>query len=677
MSHNGSSYRCIYGHISQDDPEDEPGEGANWKLYWIPMATEGAPASEEEKSIFDEFFDWITDIPNWGFGDWLKAVLGVATLGWGIVQIIDMMDDDGIGDGNAGSVFDGPPAYDGGTAGGGIEDATLSKIIQDLCEPLPFNVDTSLLPTKLISFRITNPTPRRNILGQLGLIYGFSMVPSGSTLKFIPWDTPAVKTLTMDDLGYGMSESDTARYEIDRTQGIDLPRRILLTYNDRSLNYQDNVATYEITAFDEGSEISINVPFVLTYEEAQSVAERALTLSHLEATRFSYTVSFEDHMELEPGDNINTPLGLHRIVSVEIRRDGGMDISAVDASFIAEMSTPSGDGYGDLPEVTDIPVQVGYSTAIFVDLPPLNSDDTEPRIFAAVHGYGLEGWPGASIYKSNDGGSTYNVVNTASSEATVGMVESAIPAPPDYHIFDDTTVITVQLKTNQLLSVTDDALYQGVVNTCLVGSEMLAFGEATLIALAPNGNEIYELTHLLRGLQGTEWSVDGHADTELFILIDSSLVKIPYVIDERGHVKQYKIVTHGSDVSKGDVQDVSPFGINLVPWTVSRGKGEKLGATSDWLVSWDERARFSGDELQDYNESKHDYDWAGWVISILDPQDLDVEIRTEQAISNSFTYTESMQIADFGSVQTCITVKVNAMSSIVGGGYGSTFTCNG
>jgi hypothetical protein len=582
-------------------------------------------------------------------------------------EIIDEINESFVGDGLAGSLFNGPLSYIN------VADATLPRIIDEICSIFSFVPDTSLLANEPISFRVLNQTPRRNILEQLSLIYGFSMVASGNTLHFIPWDTPSVKTITLDDMGYGMSDNEVSRYNVERIGGVDLPRRVELTYNDRDISYQDSIAAYEVIGYDEGVVLSVIIPFIITFEEAQKIAERILELAHLEATKFTYNLSFAEHMELEPGDTIETPIGKHRIESIRVTNDGIMELSAVDASFIGEMSIPSGAGIETLPTDQNPASVVGYSNAIILDLPPLNSNDKELRLCAGLHGYGTSNWPGATIYESLDG-VTYNQIARTAKSVTFGKVTTPLINPPAFRIFDDVNTIIVELKTGTLQNATDNELYIGEVNHAMIGKEMIAFGSATLITEI-NGIKTYHLTHILRGLQGTEYWIGKHLNTELFVLIDDSLIKLPYSVDERGHERLYKIVTDGSSEAKGNTQRVVPGGTNLVPWLVGNRKCINLGASTDWLITWDERSRFSADELQDYQDSKHDFDFGGWVVTILDPNDETIRKGIYHTYKPNFTYSTAKQINDFGSVQTCLSIKVYALSTIVGGGYSEVFYC--
>lgn len=659
VRHNSKTYRCIYGHIS--DELTEPGVGDDWLTVWSPFSV-GGGMDDEDKDLFDSFFDWITDIENWGVGDWLKAIAGLATLGYAAASLIDLMSDDGKGNGQAGSTFNGTPAYSGSPI-----DGTLPDIITHLCKEFPFPIDVSLLANKPVSFKIAHNTPIRNILQQLSLIYGFSIVPSGTTLRFIPWETPSVKYLALNDIGFN---GESSKYRVERKTGIDLPKTVYVNYVDRSLNYQDNVVHYSIESFEEGTEIEISVPFVISQQEALNIAERSCILTHLEATKFSYNISFAENMELEPGDTIEIEsIGKQRIVSLQILSNGLIEVSSIDADYITKAMENTG-SIADLPQALDTVPEIGYSTAIFLDLPAIYGTDNQFRVYAAVSGYGDPNWPGCGIYESLDGGVTYSLVKTVvGQESTIGRVENAISASSkSYHFLDEDTTITVELKSNSLISVPYDQLLMGA-NLCMVGTEMIAFRDAILTGTNANGNKIYELSGLFRGLQGTEWAITEHENDEVFVLIDG-LVELPYDKTRRMATHTHKIVTLGSDLSKVDPITFQPYGINLVPWRVGKIHIDKLGTTNDYIISWDERVRFFGSEFPDYVDPTRDDDWGGWYVNIMNATD--DEVRTVHVVSNNFTYTEAMQQADFGSVQSNITVKIIQMSTEVGGGYSRT-----
>jgi hypothetical protein len=232
-------------------------------------------------------------------------------------------------------------------------------------------------------------------------------------------------------------------------------------------------------------------------------------------------------------------------------------------------------------------------------------------------------------------------------------------------VFDDTSVITVQVKGGTLLSATDEAIFQGA-NMCMIGREVLQFGVATLV-----DPQTYELSHLLRGRQGTEWAIPLHVNDELFVMLDDALVEVTATPAERGKAYLYKTVTIGSDLTKVDPKSVAVVGQNTLPWSVTNLQGVKADS-GDFVLNWFERPRFVN-SLIDYNDVTHDHDFGGFLVAIYD--DIDEEpVRTMFVYDSTYTYKVADQVTDFGAEQTGLTVKVFQVSNIYGGGQPVTLT---
>jgi hypothetical protein len=311
------------------------------------------------------------------------------------------------------------------------------------------------------------------------------------------------------------------------------------------------------------------------------------------------------------------------------------------------------------PSTGNVATEIGYSDTIFLDLPPLDSSDSAPRMYLGIHGYGLAGWPGAVVYTSTDNGATFSQLTSSSASCSFGLVSTAITDTPNWTVWDDTTVITVQMKTGTLQSQNDLAVQNGA-NRCMVGQEMIHFGTATLVSTG-----VYELSHLLRGRNGTEIYCGSHQNDELFVLIDASLVKLPLNATDRNKPQLYKTVTFGSDISAVSANNVSVLFRNMTPWKVARLTGVQQSDTS-WLFNWIERGSFNN-QLQDYTEIPHNPDFAGYTVVVYDA--LGAVKRTVVTQSPTWTYAVADQVTDFGAVQSHLTVNVIQMSSVVGGGY--------
>lgn len=351
-----------------------------------------------------------------------------------------------------------------------------------------------------------------------------------------------------------------------------------------------------------------------------------------------------------------------------------LNITAVGANEIEYALESSGQPIQTARTSTNKVQVPGFTAGILLDLPPLDSKDNEPRLYAAVHGYNDPNWAGCQVYETRDGGATYDVIASSTrTQSIVGVVDVKVPAIAEHKMFrwDNDTEITVRVKTGELLSAAIDLSVYNGANLCLIGNELIAFKNAELTGTDANGNKIYKLTKLLRGLRGTDWAVDGHVDQELFVLIDDSLLRLDFPLNERGRERTYRFVTNGSDPSVTEDQKQTPYLINLLPWKVSHLTGAKIGATNDYGFEWVERPSFDN-ELQDFRQATKDIaEWGGWVVAVLNPSDLDADpLYTEFVYEPNWIFTEAQQVATFGSIQDCVYLRVITMSRKVGGGYG-------
>lgn len=681
VKHAGGTYICILDHMS--DSTNEPGGWFNdWPLYWEHIAEDGRPGplgiAGKLKDTLDNFFDFVTDIPNWGVGDWIKGIGAAAAVVGAIVvgkKVIDMMDDAGEvdADGNSADVrYTGSP----GLASDPVY-PSLPDVIARICRRgglADSQFDVSALPTSQKVYGATLIGSATDALNALKYVYGFEIVKTTSKLIFVPYDMPAVITIPMEDMGFENSKSSLSRYSASRLQTSDLPRRVSLTFKSAAMNYHEDQEKAELFSFTNGQLVEQTLPLVLTNQQAKDIAERALVLSHSEANTVYFTLPYK-YMDLQPGDNVVTDLGTFRIVNIDENPNNVLNVEAVSANEVEVAMMSSGQAPRTPAPSTNTQVKVGFTFGALLDLPPLNASDNKPRLHAIVHGYNNPQWPGCQIFETKDG-QTYDVVATSDrAQTTVGIVSTAVASVPEHKaaIWDTTTEIIVTLKTNQLISAPSDlAVYNGA-NLCMIGAEMIAFRYADLIGQDAKGNKQYKLTRLMRGMRGTEWAISEHQADELFVLVDDALIELPFNQDEWGRERTYRFVTNGSDPSIVGDQKITPYMVNLIPWRVAHLSGEKIASSNDYGFSWTPRASFNN-ELQNFKQVTKNEDWAGWTIAIIDPNDDTVIKRTEHVTAPNFTYTEAMQLEDFGTLQSQVKLKCVTMSRNIGGGYSRVVT---
>ena len=671
LNGDGDAWVCLQSHTSAE--ENKPGTTGG-DAYWERMTAVQNNAAKADSTFLDKLkgiYSWVLEA---SVGDWLSAIAIGSGIIWAGNEIIDQFEDIGSNTGStpADSRFNGTLTYSGP-----YSHPSIREVVESLCaKVIPAGqYDASLLSdTMTCSISLQQVTSIRTLLDQLSQLYLFDMVDSSGVLKFVPRASTPVATLTHLDMAFNSSGVSEPPVVYKRLQSIDLPRSVQLTYIAQDLDYNSYTQITMLPTFADGQDVTLSVPVVLDHYQAKELTEQMLINAHLERQTYTFKTSYVNAIELEPGDVITIPEGNVRILSMEETEEGLIEfvcclagfngppepvvVGGVTIGYKASTYTTS----GQPPQIPAVPVNqapsIGYSGVLFIDPPALSADDTNPRVFAAVHGFGDERWPGAQLFRSQDNGQSYVQIAQTRNSATFGLVRTAAPNG-DYHVFDDTSVIRVQLKTGSLMSVTDEALFNGA-NMCMIGQEVLQFGVATLV-----DPKTYELTHLLRGRQGTEFAVSNHSADELFIMLDDSLVEIEAAPDERAKPYLYKIVTLGSDLTKVDPKEISIVGNNTLPWTVTNLSAEK-NASDSYVISWFERPRFVN-SLMDYTDIPHDHDFGGFMVAIYDDFNNEPK-RTMFVYDPYYFYTKEQQIEDFGSAQTSLKAKVFQVSNLYGGG---------
>lgn len=670
VNYSGTKYICISAHISEAGMEpdtdtthwSEAGEGTvgegvdTWELMAKEATNMTSTLNPTDKSILDTLKQYSEDIWDWvenaDLEDWLLAgaiAAGVIVAGAALVDALTPDPDQVDEDQNA--TYNGSLGYSGSATAPNLRD-----VVASLCDYVGISYNVSLLPTSPCEFTVASNTQVRSVLEQLSLAYQFDMIDSEGTLKFVPRNITVVDTLTLDDLGYSSSNDAPTPYTAKRYQGITLPKSVSLTYISPDIDYNNFTQRSDLFSFDEGQDINLSVPLVLAHDKAKEICETTIINAHLERTNYKFTTTYK-FLHLEPGDVVDSPMGLVRIVKVDETEEGILEFEATDAG---ESGSLTGTGLNvQLPTPSNnVPKVVTMSGGLFVD--PNNIDDSDKgvRIFCAVHGFGKETWGGAAIYMSSDNGATFQQIANTTVPSTVGLVEYSVPYKP-HQTWDLTTQITVKMTSGTLTSKDEIAVLNGA-NRCLIGNEMIAFCNAQLIS-----ENTYRLTKLLRGRQGTEAFCATHQDNELFCLVDG-LVRLDFDDSLRGSIRQFKVVSIGADLSSVDAISVQIMSNNTKLWSVYNTSAYLEGA--GWHVFWKERVRFDN-QLKDFAGTNHDSDWGGYGIAVINPLDDSDIVRTITTTSEDWVYTNQMQVQDFGQLIPHAKFSIVPMSTKWGGGY--------
>jgi hypothetical protein len=294
-----------------------------------------------------------------------------------------------------------------------------------------------------------------------------------------------------------------------------LPSALALSYYEPSRDYQ--VARAQASSVRPVINLqSEELSAVMEAGAARALAETSIARAwaQRETRRLRLPPS---RLAVEPGMTLQPPgeSTQWRIVSAEA--DGMAVVVDLQPAYgkVASLTTDPG---RSLPSV-DTPVAA--TTLVVAELPAQEDGSADQPMLVAAAASSSSAWRFAPLEIRQ--GTTVRTTRTASAQAVIGTVGTALPAGQSA-LFDAIATADVTLTNLEqwLESHDDEALLDGA-NLAIIGNELIQFGRA--IPLAPGR---FRLSRFLRGRRGTEWAMDAHRAGEAFILLDpAALVPIP------------------------------------------------------------------------------------------------------------------------------------------------------
>ena len=570
---------------------------------------------------------------------------------------------------------------------GGGEGAALSSIVADLCGRGGLglaDIDVGELGTSVPGYVIGRQTTMRGAIEPLAQAFFFDAAESDDTLRFRNRGRAPVGTIPAEYLVPLDSQTGEIWRE-RRTQEVELPERVSVVYMDAQADYSQGMqsekrASLPLPTMHSRNQASLELALAIDATTAKRIAARTLYSAWVERSAYEAELP-PDWLRLDPTDVVDVVFASGSTFRTRITRlDVGADfslavkgVSEAAATYVSNVAADGGSGK---------PVQVVGSQAatrlILPDLPLLRDTDdaggSGSRIYYLMGGYGMPGWPGASLYRSVDG-TAWAQIGRSLSEAAWGATANALGTPISPFATDETNSLTVFMTTggDRLESVTQEALVNGA-NAALV---LKASGEPEIIQfrdVTPNPDGSCTLTGLLRGRRGTDVFVEGHEAGELFVLLDADDVET--MVTSLGDLdlpRSWRAVGFGTIFEDAEMLVQSHTGRDLKPYAPWNVQAALTGSPADITLSWVRRTRIGG-ELKDgtglvpLGETSEVYE-----IDILAGPGGAVK-RTLTATSPSVVYANADILADFGVVPPSLTVAVHQMSAVAGRGFPRTVT---
>ena len=553
---------------------------------------------------------------------------------------------------------------------GKLGNSTLGAIVSELLELSGLkkdDFDVTRLTDTVEGYVITQPITVRAALEQLASSYFFDIVETDGILKSVP----RAKHLDIESENLTILEEDllptdkngvSDTIEIVRAQDLELPKQVNVTYIDRPFNYDPVTQSAQRQTVKSIEQVTLNLPIVMSATMAKKIADITLYGAWKERVSFGFMLP-PKYAGLEPTDVIqiqdNNFIHQMRIIKTDMERNGLMKVAAVaeDVSSYDFNSTAGRMKNNIEPE--DI---IANTWMELLDLPPLPTDqnNAQSALYIAVAG-DTTNWNGAAIYSSNDGGektnNNFTAVTGIDVSSFLGIAITSLSAGK-FSCFDETNIIDIVILSGQLASSSELAVLNGA-NAAIIGNELIQFQYAELI-----GEQIYRLSRLLRGRQGTEKFINNHQEGERFVLLSPALHSVPMTTNMIGRKIHYKAVTAGSSIENTEEQEFIYQANSLKPFAPVHIAGTR-DKNNNLTISWIRRARVDND-WRDNVDVPLGEEIEKYQIEILGN---DAVIRILETSTPTIIYTAQQQITDFKIIPKAITIRIYQLSSLVGRGY--------
>lgn len=410
--------------------------------------------------------------------------------------------------------------------------------------------DVSRATDLVDGFAVAQRQSGANALETLLRFYGADQAEADYQLVLVRRGDTTLLTLPAADLGAKTNEQPKPAIEVVRTQELELPVRVDVTYFAAARLYaQSTQMALRYTRTQLQDPLTVNTPLAIADDAARQGADRLLWWQWLERTQYRVNLG-PKYGKIACGTCVLLPVNganvRARVVSIDVGQFGELQCLLVpdDAAIMTQAST------GGAAAVTAPTVDAVVATTFKPWSTPQvrDEDGFQPGFYVAATG--AAGWVGGTIYYSPDGGTTWVVGGVVNNRATFGTTTSALGNGTSTTAVDNTHTVDVTLSVTGSLASTSQADVDAGDNAALVGGELIGFATATAL-----GGLNYRLSVLMRGRRAT--TMTGHGTTESFVLLDRNCARVNVPTTLVGHSVPVKVLSPGQALGDVTAQNVT------------------------------------------------------------------------------------------------------------------------
>ena len=540
----------------------------------------------------------------------------------------------------------------------------LADVLEAECALAGLTVDVTGVSKTLRGYAIKDESTPRGVIEDLCRIFGIDHCQVDGVYKFWERNSTSVLTLTADHIGASFKDNGFPVAQVKETVAdvLDLPNSVTLDYRSWSASHRTGSQRIDmpLDSTDSITEAKFSTSTSLTDDEAAQAAD--VLLREVREVQDLYEFSLPPYYaRLHPGDVITVPLERTyslKLVIEEIEDDLVLRVKAHKRTILYS-STAVGAAVNDVTNSRIFSSTV-YFVPIDCNMLRDNSDDDNGGFYFAGYYRGQTAPPHMNIFRSLNGGASYDGWASLTGFASVGVVLTELTAPSSPYVIHETAYFDFLLYSGTVpASVTSDQFL----------NEELAFAVETTtdeggtweIILAQtitnNGDGTYRASRLVRGFRGTENMMDDHEVGNRMIVLDAEVMA--RTVDGQLNVEQMFVpISPGLEFDDDNAISFTNLSASLMPFKPVDIRGVRdTGATESLTVTWQRQTRYNyqwldGSETVPLNETSEKYEaqiYEGVTLR-----------RTKTNLTSpTFVYTLAEYTTDAGGSPTVIpTVRV-------------------
>lgn len=553
------------------------------------------------------------------------------------------------------------------------QDVPLSDIVESECLLSGYlqvsDLLTSSLTDSVHGYRIGTLSSLRANLEPLQLAYPFDVRQSGYKIEFIRRPQSSVASIPASDLGaHADGAESTASFSESLEIDAQLARVMRVQYLDSEREYNVGTQVAERIETTARNETTVDLSLVLSATEAAGIAETLLYTQWIERHAVSFSIPSALYAALEPGDvvQVTTDNSVHSVRLTEIRYTSDDRLECSGKLHSAAHYTAVAQGASSLVTGPTVIYPLGPTWFLLLDLPRMHQVQDASGML--VVGYGSnEAWPGGSLLRSVDSGTTYQTVSELEPpSATIGIAMDAL-GPVDSRMLDAASVLHVSLISGDLESVSLALQFAGANHFAYGVDGRWEIMSARTAVLEADGS--YTLSDMWRGRFGTEWAMGLHQAGDYLVFLSTNDVQfLALETSSIGQQRLYRAITYERTIDTDSDVSHTYAAVNFKPLAPVHLTGDRDPATGLWSFTFLPRPRYSG-EWRDLVEVPTVETVEAYEIDVCSDSSYLTVIRTISVTSATFEYTSAQQAIDFGYDQTTVSLAIYQVSPLIGRGY--------